>query len=353
MNINRLETPALIVEEKIFYKNLETMKNLLSGKNIKLRPHFKSNKSAWIAHEQMKYGAKGITCAKLGEAIDLADSGIEDILIANQIVQPHKIAKVAQLAHDCHLTVCVDDIENVKALAKAAHDAGSIIHCYVEYDIGMDRCGVVSQDDVLKIAEEVGCHSHLTFDGIQAYAGHISHIVGLDERQNMTADNSAKLRQLLAKLKNAGMEARELSGGSTGTSLVKAEEDLYTELQAGSYIFMDATYRDLKLPFENSLFILSTVVSTRGGLTVLDSGVKSCGMDQGNPIPVGIMAENIEANEEHIKLFKPDVSKASGEKVMLIPGHCCSTVNLYDKIYFVDNGKVTNRIAVSSRGKSI
>ncbi|MBR5265300.1 MAG: hypothetical protein IKV63_01650, partial [Clostridia bacterium] len=158
---------------------------------------------------------------------------------------------------------------------------------------------------------------------------------------------------LLAKLKNAGMEARELSGGSTGTSLVKAEEDLYTELQAGSYIFMDATYRDLKLPFENSLFVLSTVVSTRGGLTVLDAGVKSCGMDQGNPIPVGIMAENIEANEEHIKLFKPDVSKNLGEKVMLIPGHCCSTVNLYDKIYFVDGGKVTNRIAVSSRGKSI
>ena len=352
MNINRIPTPALIVEADIFYKNLETMKGIFADKKVSLRPHYKSNKSSFIAHEQMKYGAKGITCAKLGEAIDLADSGIKDILIANQIVEESKINQVAQLALDCHLTVCVDNSDNVKALSKAAVNAGSTIHCYVEYDIGMDRCGVVNQDDVVALAREIKALDGLTFDGIQAYAGHISHVVGKDERLDMTSDNSAKLRQLLAKLEEAGIPARELSGGSTGTSLIKAEEGLYTEIQAGSYIFMDATYRDLALPFENSLFILATVVSTRGGVTVLDAGVKSCGMDQGNPVLVGMNAERIEANEEHIKLFGLDKELKIGDKVRLIPGHCCSTVNLYDKIYMVRNDQVTDRIIVTARGKS-
>lgn len=352
MKTNRLETPALIVERDTFYKNLDAMKSLLEGRKLSLRPHFKSNKSAFIAHEQMKYGAKGITCAKLGEAIDLADSGIDDILIANQITQPSKIARAAQLAHDCHMTVCVDNIDNVKALAKAAKEADSIIHCYVEYDIGMDRCGVVQPEQVVELAKAVKAETNLTFDGIQAYAGHISHVITEKERLDMTSDNSARLRRLLAMLDKAGVPARELSGGSTGTSVIKAEEDLYTELQAGSYIFMDGTYRQLGLPFENSLFVLATVVSVRGGVTVLDAGVKSCGMDQGEPTLVGMNAERIEANEEHIKLFGLDKQLNIGDKVRLIPGHCCSTVNLYDKIYLVDGDKVVDRIIVTSRGNS-
>ena len=352
MKIDRLETPALIVEREIFYKNMEAMAKLLEGRNIKLRPHFKSNKSAFIAHEQIKYGAKGITCAKLSEAVDLCDSGVEDILIANQITDSRKVSRLAQLALDCHITVCVDDLENVRALAKAAEETGSVIHCFVEYDIGMDRCGVMEIHQVVGLAKAIKAEKSLTFDGIQAYAGHISHVVGKDERLDMTESNSKKLHVLLDRLKEEGIPARELSGGSTGTSVIKAEEDLYTELQAGSYIFMDATYRDLNLPFENSLFLLATVVSVRDGVTILDAGVKSCGMDQGNPVPVGMNAGRIEANEEHIKLFDLDKKLKIGDKVRLIPGHCCSTVNLHDKLYLVEGDKVVDRIIVTSRGNS-
>ena len=121
-----------------------------------------------IAHLQIKNGAKGMTCAKLSEAIDLADCGIEDILIANQITEEKKIRRLADLAGDCHLTVCVDNKENISALSDAAKNAGTVIHCLVEYEIGMKRCGVETKEEVLELAKIIKNCENLTFDGIQA-----------------------------------------------------------------------------------------------------------------------------------------------------------------------------------------
>lgn len=348
--IEDLETPALIVEEKTLYKNMRTMKELLKGSSLELRPHYKSHKCAQIAKMQIKNGAKGMTCAKLSEAQDLAANGIQDILIANQIVQRSKIEKIAELATSVKLTVCVDHLENVKALSEAAKKIGSTIHCLVEYEIGMKRCGVVNEKEVLELAEMIGSESHLEFDGIQAYAGHISHIVCQEERQNLTADNYVKLKHLLLELEKRNMKAKILSGGSTGTSVIKAKEGLYNELQAGSYIFMDATYKDLKLPFENSLFLLSTVVSERDALTVIDAGVKTCGVDQGVPMIVDGQAREIVLSEEHMQLHGLNVPKQIGDKILLIPGHCCSTMNLHDRIYIVDENRIVDELRITARG---
>lgn len=146
-----------------------------------------------------------------------------------------------------------------------------------------------------------------------------------------------------------GVKAEILSGGSTGTARLKAEEGLYTELQAGSYLFMDATYRQLDMPFENSLFLLTTVVSTRPGLTVVDAGVKTCGVDQGDPVPVKGTVRKIVASEEHFQLHGYSEPVAVGDKVLFIPGHCCSTVNLHDRLYVVDGDRVIARIPVTGR----
>ena len=141
-----------------------------------------------------------------------------------------------------------------------------------------------------------------------------------------------------------------MSGGSTGTAQIKAEAGVYTELQAGSYLFMDATYRNLGLPFQNSLLLLTTVVSQRDGLTVVDAGVKTCGVDQGMPQPLEGSVEQIVASEEHFQLHGWNVETRVGDRVKLIPAHCCSTVNLHDKIYLVDGDKVIDRILVTARG---
>ncbi len=352
MLLHQIETPALIIDESILEKNMAAMAAMLRNKKTKLRPHYKSHKCAALALKQIEMGAKGMTCAKLSEAEDLADAGVEDILIANQLTDPRKIAKAARLASLCRLTVCVDDAENIRALGREARHAGSVIHCYVEYDIGMCRCGVSTHQEVLALAKAITAEEGLTFDGIQAYAGHISHEASTAQRRAFTEKNGADLRLLLQELEKAGTPARELSGGSTGTSREKIEEGIYTELQAGSYLFMDATYRALDVPFENSLFILSTVLSVSNDRAVVDAGVKSCGVDQGTPVPTDFSVTEIGCNEEHFVLNAPSKPLKRGENLLLIPGHCCSTVNLYDKIYLIKDGKVSGRLAVTARGKS-
>ena len=350
MNISGLNTPALVLEVNILKANMEAMKRLLEGSTLKLRPHYKSHKCAAIAKWQIENGAIGMTCAKLSEAEDLCDIGVEDILIANQIVEPSKIRRLAELAANCRLTVCVDDADNINALSVAAQNCGSTVHCLVEYDIGMERCGVVENSEVLALAKQILASKNLTFDGLQAYAGHISHIEDINVRKKMTAENFKKVSELISYLKENGVDVKTVSGGSTGTAEIKVLEGLYTELQAGSYLFMDATYRTLDLPFKNSLFLLTTVVSSREGLTVVDAGVKTCGIDQGMPATsVGSVAE-IVASEEHFQLHNYSEKTHVGEKMLLVPAHCCSTVNLHDKIYLIDGDKVVDRIPVTARG---
>lgn len=350
MKIDGIKTPALIVDEKIYNENAKAMRELLQGRSLKLRPHYKSHKCAEIAREQIESGAVGMTCAKLDEAIDLCDAGIENILIANQIVDKEKINRLAFLAKNCRLTVCVDNEENIKSLNAAATFADSQIHCLIEYEIGMERCGVSSAEEVARLAKLIEASEHLSFDGIQAYAGHISHEVSHAERERLTRENSLKIKGLLEYLTGQGISVGVLSGGSTGTSQIKADMGLYTELQAGSYLFMDSTYKELGLPFKNSLFILATVVSVNDRITVVDAGVKSCGIDQGMPECVGFTVSHIVASEEHLQLHNPSKKFNVGDRVLLVPGHCCSTVNLHEKLYFVRDNKVTRRVSVSARG---
>ena len=352
MKIQNIPTPALIVDKTIFDKNALAMKELLKNSKLKLRPHYKSHKCADIARMQVEGGAVGLTCAKLDEAIDLIDSGIENVLIANQIVDPSKIAKLAYLAKCCKLAVCVDNEQNAVAISNACKLAGSTVYFLIEYEVGMERCGIANKEDILALAKVINGLDNVEFEGIQAYAGHISHVESLEDRRLAIKENYAKISELIGYLSKNGIEVKTLSGGSTGTSVIKAKEGLYTELQAGSYLFMDSTYSELNLPFENSLFILSTVVSVNGNIAVVDAGVKSCGVDQGMPKCVGFEAQKIVASEEHFQLHFPSKKLKVGDKVLLIPGHCCSTVNLHDKIYFVKDDKVVYRVPITARGCS-
>ena len=351
-----LPTPALIADRKIILENMQKMSEILEGKKLRLRPHYKSNKCSAIAHMQMERGAVGITCAKLSEAEDLVMSGIDDVLIANQIVGKDKLFRLALLAGKCRLTVCVDDESNARDLSEAAVITGNTVHCLVEYEIGMERCGIADPQDYLKLAKVISELPNLEYDGIQAYAGHVSHMLSREERLGYTEENFSKIRELKALLEKSGIEVRTISGGSTGTAEIKAEGDLYTELQAGSYFFLDSTYNKLDIPFRNSLYVLATVMSKKPGLTILDVGVKGLGTDQDDPLVFTLNGEevkgNFELNEEHFKIFSPSADLAMGEKVMIIPGHCCSTVNLYDQLYLYEDDKVVDRLGITARGCS-
>lgn len=350
MKLSGLSTPALVVDASKFRANAAAMKTLLEGSTLRLRPHYKSHKCASIARWQIEQGAIGMTCSKLSEAEDLCDAGIEDILLANQIVDPAKIRRLADLAANCRLTVCVDTAENIRALSAAAKACGTTIHCLVEYETGMQRCGVATEEEFLALARQISEAENLVFDGIQAYVGHISHVADEALRRQKVAENDRRLYSLIDLLKSHGIAVATVSGGSTGTAVIKAEGGPYTELQAGSYLFLDGAYRELPLPFENSLFVLTTVVSKREGLTVVDAGVKTCGTDQGMPTLAEGTVSEIISSEEHFQLHGCTNGAKVGETMLLIPGHCCSTVNLHDKIYLFEGDRVVGRIPVTARG---
>lgn len=356
MEVFDLPTPALIADADLIAENMQQMNQIIEGKGIKLRPHYKSHKCAALAHRQITAGAIGMTCAKLSEAEDLIFNGINDILIANQVVEPAKVYRLAVLAGMCRLAVCVDDADNAKALSRATESTGTTIHCLVEYDIGMNRCGVRTKEAYLELAKLITGLPGLRYDGIQAYAGYASHMVSTEERLETTRANIRKVTELKEYLNQNGITVGIVSGGSTGTSAIKAEAAVYTELQAGSYLFMDSTYNQLDIPFRNSLFVLATVISKSEGTIILDVGVKGLGTDQNPPVILDKEGHQVQGrpvlNEEHLKLYDSSLDVFPGEKVFVIPGHCCSTVNLYDNLYLFRDDTVTERIPVTGRGKS-
>lgn len=354
MRIENLQTPALIVDLDRLEENQQILNDLIACSPAKLRPHYKTNKTTQIAYMQLAAGAKGITCSKLSEARDLVECGVEDVLIANQIVDPAKLAQVAALAGCCHLTIAVDDLQNIKMLERAAAAQDVTIHCLVEYEIGMGRCGVGSQEALLELAKAITACAHLEFAGIQAYAGNMSHEPSAKVRSEEAKKIEDRLKSAKAYLEAHGIAVKEVSGCSTASVADHAFADtVYTEFQCGSYVFMDAAYRPVAgLPFKNSLFVATTIMSKGNGKIITDAGMKSVSLDQTLPVFVGYEDVAVEMSEEHCALPVSDDTVKVGQRMLLIPGHCCTTVNLYDYIYFVRDGRVVNKVPVTSRGGS-
>ena len=352
MRIEQIETPALILDLDILEHNMDAMDKLLEGSNARLRPHYKSNKCTAIAHMQMRRGAKGITCAKLSEAEDLVLAGIPDVLIANQITEQSKIARLAYLAGCCRMTVCVDSLPNIDDLQKAAAFQNTLIHCLVEYDIGMNRCGVHTKEEFEALAQHIMSCPNLSFDGIQAYAGNLAHEEDPSNRETESAKVEEKLNSLKIYLEEKGIPVKEVSGVSTGTVEFHIKDTVYTEVQPGSYLFMDAAYRAVGVNFEHSLFVLATVISRSNDAVITDAGLKSVSVDQRPPRFMGYEEYDADMSEEHCAIDGKDLPQKVGDRMFLIPSHCCTTVNLYDDVYFVRKGQVIDRVPITGRGHS-
>lgn len=361
MHVSEIETPALIVDLDAFERNLEKMRDIASTHGVGLRAHAKAHKSADVAHRQLEIGgAHGFCCQKVSEAIALVDAGIKDILISNQIVSPSKIARLIDLSKRANLRVCVDDSENIIALSKAAVEGGIELGCLVEIDVGAGRCGVTPGRDAAELAHQIATAPNLRFDGLQAYHGPAQHCVDANERQSIFESVVVKVERTLTALKDQALECPIISGAGTGTFQKEAASGLFTELQAGTYCFMDASYMSVRnqeggqdVPFENALFLLCSVMSAvREGTVVCDGGHKSHAIDSGLPILVDVEgAEYVGCNDEHGVINDPNNLLKLNDKVRLIPGHCDPTCNLHDTLIGVRNGLVETVWPVTARGK--
>lgn len=352
MHISQLQTPALLVDLEKMEANMDRVDALRAGTSMALYPHYKSHKCPDLSLRQLQRGAAGITCAKLSEAVDLAAAGVENIVIANQVVQAEKLPQLAALAKQCRLTVCADQTDNILALEQAMAAQNATLHVLVEYDVGMRRCGADNFEEFLSLARLVDGQLHLVFEGIQAYAGHLAHEGNAQKRRFELKAIETAVAQLKEYVEANGLAVTHVCGGSTGTVADKPKNTVYTQLQTGSYLFMDASYQALDLDFEQALTILTTVLSVRPDRVVVDCGVKSLSMDQRPPFFPDFPGAELSFSEEHTTLLVENSSLRPGDRLVCVPGHCCTTVNTFDRIHLVRNGDVVEVLPIISRGKA-
>ncbi|MCZ6842587.1 MAG: DSD1 family PLP-dependent enzyme [SAR324 cluster bacterium] len=359
--LHEVDTPALLIELDAFERNLAAMAGAVEGFAPVLRPHSKTHKCPEIALRQIALGAVGVCCQKVSEAEAMVEGGVSDVLVSNEVVGAPKIARLAALARRARVGVCVDDADNVQALGRAAAEAGVELQVLVEINVGANRCGVEPGQPALALAEKVAATPGLSFSGLQAYQGSAQHIREQTARQAAIATAAGAVAETVELLGGRGLNCPVVAGAGTGSYRCEAASGVYTELQAGSYIFMDADYaRNLGedgqplQEFEHSLFIHTTVMSqTAPGRAVVDAGLKAHSVDSGMPWVHGLAGVSYAgASDEHGKLAVAQgaATPRVGDKIRLIPGHCDPTVNLYDWYVGMRNGKVESLWPITARG---
>ncbi|MDH3281741.1 MAG: DSD1 family PLP-dependent enzyme [Gammaproteobacteria bacterium] len=356
-----VETPALILDLAAYEWNVSKLQGFADEVGILLRPHAKTHKCAAIALHQIEMGAVGVCCQKTSEAAALIEAGVTDVFITNEVVGEPKIERLAKLVDRATLRVCVDNPENVTALSRAMESHGRQLDVMVEVDVGAQRCGVATAEEALSLARQVLVAPGLRFNGLQAYHGGAQHIREFRERRAAARSAIAKTAAVRDLLDAEGIECEIVSGGGTGSYPFEAASGVYTELQCGSYIFMDVDYaRNLEADgraiseFKHSLFVCTTVMSkTRPDTVVVDAGLKAVSIDSGMPDVYGSAGLSYTgASDEHGKLAvtQPDTPVTLGDKLMLVPGHCDPTVNLYDWLVGYRDGRVAALWPVTARG---
>jgi D-serine deaminase-like pyridoxal phosphate-dependent protein len=350
-----VDTPALLLDAAALEDNLRTMAAYFARRHCKLRPHFKSHKCTTIARRQMAAGAVGITCAKLGEAEVVADAGIRNILIANQIVGALKIGRLLELCRRAEPMVAVDSAENVQALSESATAAGVSIGVLVEVDVGMGRCGVAPGTSTLDLARQVAGSAGLRFEGLQGYEGHCVDLRDEAERVEKTRRSLKRLVDTRRLLERSGLRVNIVSGGGTGTYTITGDCDGVDEVQAGSYAAMDWWYGDIRPEFKQAMSILGTVISrpTRG-LVVIDVGRKGFGAEWGPPRIKNLPGSEVASygSEEHLKITVPEAAALKvGDRLEIIPSHGCTTSNLYSEFVVHQDGREKERWPIEGQGK--
>jgi D-serine deaminase-like pyridoxal phosphate-dependent protein len=374
--VEAIDTPALVIDLDAMERNLARMAAFARTHGMRLRPHAKMHKSAALAALQMQAGAVGVCVQKTSEAEALATAGVTDLYISNEVIDPAKLQRVATLAQRLQaaggrLAIAVDSLEGIARLAaavegRAAGAAQTLVDVFVEIDVGQGRCGVPPGEAAVVLAQAIAAHDGLRFAGLQAYHGRAQHQRGVDERRHAIALAAQAVQRTRALIEAAGLPLPLVTGAGTGTFALETASGVWGELQAGSYLFMDADYaanvHDPAQPaFEHALFIKSQVISAGATHAVCDAGHKSHAIDSGLPRVHALPGQGAmtfaNGGDEHGILHLAEAGgelPKIGDTVWLIPGHCDPTVNLHDGLIGVRGGlaqgTVERIIRVDARG---
>jgi D-serine deaminase-like pyridoxal phosphate-dependent protein len=358
MRLEDVDTPALILDLDAFETNLRRLPEAVRGR-VRIRAHAKTHKCPEIARRQVAAGAVGVCCQKVSEAEAMVEGGIADVLVSNEIVGAHKLERLAALARRARIGVCVDNPGNLPALQAAAQRAAVTIDAYIELEVGMRRCGVAPGEPALALARAIVASPGLRFAGLHAYHGRAQHIRSAEERRAVIQNSALLVKNTKALLKDAGIDCPIVTGAGSGTFMFEVELGAWGEIQPGSYVFMDWDYaRNEWAPpmprFEHALFVLAGVMSRPApALAVVDAGLKASSVDSGMPAVwerPGLTYTH--ASDEHgwVEIAPGASAPGLGDKLLLVPGHCDPTVNLYDWYVCVRGGVVEALWPITARG---
>jgi D-serine deaminase-like pyridoxal phosphate-dependent protein len=350
-----IETPALIIDLDALDRNISTMADYFSQVPAYLRPHSKTHKSPAIAHKQIDAGAIGVCCQKLGEAEVMLKAGVKDILITNEIVDSVKIERLVGLARHGDVKVAVDDLNVAKRLAKTAGSRGVEQGVVIEVDVGLGRCGVQPGHPTLTLAKALSSLDGIELRGLMGYEGPFINLADLTKRKQAAHKRIGLLVDTAELLRSNGVDVEIVSAGATGTHSITGEYPGITEVEAGSYVFMDTTYKQLPdLDFDCALTVLATVISTPvEGRAVVDAGMKTITRELGLPQVKALEGVRLVGlSEEHGTLrLAQGGNLRIGDKIELIPSHCCTTVNLHEHYVGVRADTVEVVWGIPARGK--
>ncbi len=361
MAADEIETPALVLDLDALQRNIARMQAFADGMGVALRVHGKMHRSADVAKLQIAAGAVGVCCQKVSEAEAFARAGIADILVSNEVRGARKVDRLASLARrGVTVAVCVDDADAVSELSAAALDHGTTLAVLVEIDVGAGRCGIAPGAPAAALVRQVAAAPGLSFRGIQAYQGGAQHVADYAARKALIEEAVARVRDTLSCLAAEGLEAPVVTGAGTGTFAMEGGSGVYTEIQCGSYAFMDADYRRVLdewgsplSAFEQSLHLVTTVMSKPvPDRAVCDAGLKAHSVDSGMPLVAGREdLAYVKCSDEHGVIADPADTLKVGDRLALVPGHIDPTCNLHDFYVAVRGGRVEAVWPVTARGK--
>ena len=360
-----LDTPALLIDLDALERNLAAMAEHARAVGVALRPHAKTHKSLRIAEMQAAEGALGICCATLGEAEVMVAGGVPGVHITSPQVAPPKVARLMTLNRSAErgLSVVVDHPENLAALDRAASRAGRMLDVLVDFSAGHGRTGCADEADLARLVRAAVACEGLVFRGIQSYSGNLQHIAKREERRARTLAELARVGGMVRRLQDAGIAVPIVSGAGTGTFDLDPEARVFTELQVGSYVFMDVDYRRALSdgrnapPFETALFVATSVVSVNApGYVTCDGGLKCFATDGPAPEPAAGAPPGSRYEffgDEHGKLvLSPGMAKPPlGTIVECVVPHCDPTVNLHDFYHVLRGDTLVDIWPVDARGK--
>lgn len=356
--IEEVDTPALFVDLDAFDRNVSRMAATITGSGIGWRPHTKGIKVPAVAHRLLAAGALGVTCAKVSEAEVMADAGIRDILIANQVLGDAKVRRFANLCLRADPLVAVDSAEGIAQLNQAARELGVRPRVLVEVDSGMGRCGTAPGSATVAMARRVADAGHLRFTGVMAWEGHAAGIAEPEAKRAAVIDAIGKLVTSAEDCRDAGLPVDIVSCSGTGTYMIAAHVPGVTELQAGGGVWGDVHYRDhFGVDHECALRVMTTVVSRPSDrYIVTDGGFKTLGSINAMAEPVGIPVSQVErftlsAEHGNLRLNAPETTLRPGDRLEWIVGYSDATVFMHDEMLGVRAGIVEEAWAIDGRGK--